>query len=233
MNLKKLEKNKNRNSTKKRKQNNEEIYRELRTNIEFSSFNKKMQVVCVTSAHPGEGKSTTSVNLAAVSAAKYSKVLLIDCDLRKPTIHKKFNISNNEGLSNLLLQKDLGSEEIHYLKKIRGKVSDEYLYVLTAGAKVPNPQELLSSDKFKELIKQLRSRFDFIVIDCPPALYVSDPIPVGNLSDGMLLVVSAMDTSRKDAKYALTMLQRNGVNVIGTVLSKVDVESNRYYYKDY
>ena len=204
--------------TKKRQFDNMEVYRQLRTNIEYSSFNKDIQVICVTSSNPAEGKSSVASNLATVAIAKYEKVLLIDCDLRKPVQHKIFKVSNKLGISNLMKEKSEIDLEIGgYFQKFKDNSTDGKLYVLTSGKSVPNPQEMLASDRFKELIEKFREMFDYIIIDCPPLNAVADAIPVSSIVDGTLFVVSAMDTAKQEAKNALTMLQRNGANVLGCV----------------
>lgn len=216
--------------TKKSQFDNMEVYRQLRTNIEYSSFNKDIQVICVTSSNPAEGKSSVASNLATVAIAKYEKVLLIDCDLRKPVQHKIFKVSNKLGISNLMKEKSEIDLEIGgYFQKFKDNSTDGKLYVLTSGKSVPNPQEMLASDRFKELIDKFREMFDYIIIDCPPLNAVADAIPVSSIVDGTLFVVSAMDTAKQEAKNALTMLQRNGANVLGCVLTKVDITSKSYY----
>ena len=216
--------------TKKSQFDNMEVYRQLRTNIEYSSFNKDIQVICVTSSNPAEGKSSVASNLATVAIAKYEKVLLIDCDLRKPVQHKIFKVSNKLGISNLMKEKSEIDLEIGgYFQKFKDNSTDGKLYVLTSGKSVPNPQEMLASDRFKELIEKFREMFDYIIIECPPLNAVADAIPVSSIVDGTLFVVSAMDTAKQEAKNALTMLQRNGANVLGCVLTKVDITSKSYY----
>lgn len=216
--------------TKKSQFDNMEVYRQLRTNIEYSSFNKDIQVICVTSSNPAEGKSSVASNLATVAIAKYEKVLLIDCDLRKPVQHKIFKVSNKLGISNLMKEKSEIDLEIGgYFQKFKDNSTDGKLYVLTSGKSVPNPQEMLASDRFKELIEKFREMFDYIIIDCPPLNAVADAIPVSSIVDGTLFVVSTMDTAKQEAKNALTMLQRNGANVLGCVLTKVDITSKSYY----
>ena len=207
-----------------------EVYRQLRTNIEYSQFEGDVQVVNLTSTNPAEGKSSVASNLATVSIAKYHNVLLMDCDLRKPVQHKIFNVSNKVGLSNLM--KNFDSFDVNddtYFQKFKDNTSDGKLYLLTSGMKVPNPLELLSSEKFKHLIEQLRTRFDFIVIDCPPVDAVADAIPVSCVTDGTIYIVSAKETNKNDAKAAITQLQRNGANILGTVLTKVEAEAKHYY----
>lgn len=208
-----------------------EVYRQLRTNIEFSSFEKKIQVINFTSTHPVEGKSTVVTNLAAVFAAKYSNVLLIDCDLRKPVQHKAFKVTNKIGLSDLI--KDLDNFNVGsdiYFHKFKDENSNGKLYLLAAGTKVPNPQEMLSSEKFKTMMEKLKTRFDLILLDCPPIMVVADAIPISNVADGTIFIVSARDTNKNEAKAALTQLQRNGAHILGSVLTKVDTNSQEYYY---
>lgn len=209
-----------------------EVYRHLRTNIEYSSVDKKIHVINITSTQPGEGKTTTSTNLAIVSSGQYGRVLLVDCDMRKPQVHKRFNISNRFGLSNVLAGDNVNIPD-SYFSKFKDKDTEGVLYVLPAGVKVPNPTELLSSEKFKEFVECMRMRFEFIILDCPPVLSVSDCIPVSRVSDGTLFVVSSKDTDKNDAKTALQQLQRNGANVIGTVLNKVDKTNENSYYSYY
>lgn len=209
-----------------------EVYRHLRTNIEYSSVDKKIHVINITSTQPGEGKTTTSTNLSIVSSGQYGRVLLVDCDMRKPQVHKRFNISNRFGLSNVLAGDNVNIPD-SYFSKFKDKDTEGVLYVLPAGVKVPNPTELLSSEKFKEFVECMRMRFEFIIFDCPPVLSVSDCIPVSRVSDGTLFVVSSKDTDKNDAKTALQQLQRNGANVIGTVLNKVDKTNESSYYSYY
>ena len=209
-----------------------EVYRHLRTNVEYSSVDKKIHVINITSTQPGEGKTTTSTNLSIVSSGQYGRVLLVDCDMRKPQVHKRFNISNRFGLSNVLAGDNVNIPD-SYFSKFKDKDTEGVLYVLPAGVKVPNPTELLSSEKFKEFVECMRMRFEFIILDCPPVLSVSDCIPVSRVSDGTLFVVSSKDTDKNDAKTALQQLQRNGANVIGTVLNKVDKTNESSYYSYY
>lgn len=207
-----------------------EVYRQLRTNIEYSSFNKDINVVSITSSNPAEGKSSVASNLAMVAVAKYKKVLLIDCDLRKPVQHKIFKTSNKMGISNLMKNmNELDIDDESYFHKFKDEDSEGRLYLLSSGKSVPNPQELLSSDPFKELIEKFKEKFDFIIIDCPPLNAVADAIPVSHVSDGTIFVTSAKDTDKRDAKHALQMLQRNGANVLGCVLTKVDTMTRSYY----
>lgn len=210
-----------------------EIYRHIRTNIEYSTVGQDIKVINLTSAVPTESKSTTSLNLAMMYAAKYKKVLLIDADLRKPVQHKYLKLSNSVGLTNALI--DFGkTKEIRqdYFQEIKNPSFVEKLTVLTSGIKVPNPSELLSSQVFNDFIKKLKDMYDFIIIDCPPVMLVSDAIPIGNVVDGTVFVCSSKSTNRKDAKAAIEVLQKNNVHIIGTVLTQVEDDgmNSKYYY---
>lgn len=211
-----------------------EIFRHIRTNIEYSTVGKEIKSISITSTQPGEAKSTTSINLTYIFAAKYKKVLLIDCDLRKPTLHKYMRLSNQYGLTDALLDYDKKKKlDMDYFQTINHASFQGPLYVLTAGMHVPNPSELLSSDVFKEYIELLRDNFDFIIIDCAPVGTISDAIPVGNAVDGTIFVVSTKDTHRKDAASCVNLLQRNNVNILGSVLTKSDSISGKYSYYYY
>ena len=211
-----------------------EIFRHIRTNIEYSTVDKEIKSIAITSTQPGEAKSTTSINLAYIFAAKYQKVLIIDCDLRKTMLHRYMRLSNQFGLTDALL--DYGKNRklnMDYFQKVNHASFQGLLYVLTAGVHVPNPSELLGSETFKDYINLLKNNFDFIIIDCAPVGTISDAIPVGNAVDGTIFVVSAKDTNRKDAAACVNLLQRNNVNLLGSVLTKADSGSGSYSYYYY
>lgn len=211
-----------------------EIFRHIRTNIEFSTVDKQIKSISITSTQPGEAKSTTSINLAYIFATKYNKVLLIDCDLRKTMLHRYMKISNQQGLTDALLEfgktHRFNSE---YIQTINHPSFLGQLSILTGGVHVPNPSELLGSAVFKEYMDTLKKNFDFIIVDCAPVGTISDAIPVGNAVDGTIFVVSAKDTNRKDAANCVNLLQRSNVNVLGSVLTKVDSGSGSYSYYYY
>ena len=169
-----------------------------------------------------------------IYATKYANVLLIDADLRRLTQHHYLKLSNSRGLTNALIEygetKKISSKCFQFIEdeSFVGKLS-----VLTSGVKVPNPSELLSSQIFEDFINELKGLYDFIIIDCPPIMLVSDAIPIGNVVDGTIFVCSSQLTGRKDAKASIEILQKNNVNILGTVLSQVEVEKdkyNNYYY---
>ena len=210
----------------------DEIYRSLRTNIEFSQMDEEIQVISVPSTIPNEGKSSVACNLARIMAAKYKNVLLIDCDLRNASVHKMMKISNRSGLTNIIAQFQDGLSLHSYdcVQEIQFE-GGQTLTVITSGHKVPNPSEVLGSKRMGRFLEQARKEFGYIIIDSPPVLVTSDSIPLCNLSDGVLYVVDAKNADKRKVKAAINDLKRNGGHVIGVVLNKVDMsDENRYGY---
>ena len=210
----------------------DEIYRSLRTNIEFSQMDEEIQVISVASTVPNEGKSSVACNLARIMAAKYKNVLLIDCDLRNASVHKMMKISNRSGLTNIIAQFQDGLSLRSYdgVQEIQFE-GGQTLTVITSGHKVPNPSEVLGSKRMGRFLEQARKEFGYIIIDSPPVLVTSDSIPLCNLSDGVLYVVDAKNADKRKVKAAINDLKRNGGHVIGVVLNKVDMsDENRYGY---
>lgn len=199
-----------------------ESYRTLRTNIQYSSFDKEYKVIMVTSSEPGEGKSTTSGNLALSFAQDGKKVLLIDCDLRKPSLHKKFKISNLVGLSDVLIGKEDLKTALHRY--------NENLVVLTSGKLPPNPSEMLSSKAMSNLLKELKNVFDYIILDTPPVQAVTDSQILSTKADGTILVIRAEKTKKDSVQNALGLLKKVNANIIGTVLNGIESSRNKYYY---
>ena len=199
-----------------------ESYRILRTNIMYSSFDKEIKRILVTSSEPGEGKSTTSGNLALAFAQDEKKVILIDCDLRKPSLHKKFRISNNRGLSDVIIDRDK-------LNKCIQKRT-EYLDILTAGKIPPNPSEMLGSQAMSSLLDELSNIYDVIVLDSPPVLAVTDAQILSTKSDGVVLVVRAEKTKKDTLLAAKGVLYKVNANILGTVLNGGEKNKDNYYY---
>ncbi|HEU4963698.1 MAG TPA: CpsD/CapB family tyrosine-protein kinase [Bacilli bacterium] len=203
-----------------------EAFRTLRTNIQFAGVSKDLRTMMVTSSGPGEGKSTTIANLAIVSAQAGKKVLLIDADLRKPTVHRTFNVSNRTGLTNMLIGQAEYGDCIRETGQIR-------LDVISSGPIPPNPAELLGSQRMKDLLEQLKEHYDMIYIDTPPILAVTDAQLLASHVDGVVLVLSAGKVLRDHAKKAKALLNNVGANVVGAVLNNKKVESESYYYYYY
>lgn len=199
-----------------------EAYRTLRTNIQYSSFDKEYKTIVVTSSEPGEGKSTTSGNLALAISQGESKVLLIDCDLRKPSLHKLFRISNNYGLSDLLLhRKTMEDVAVKY---------NEGLTVVPAGKIPPNPSEMLGSKAMGIFLDEMKKHFDYIIMDTPPIGAVTDSQVLSTKVDGTILVVKAGKTKKDIVMNSINAIKKVNGNIIGTVLNGVEQKDNKYYY---
>lgn len=208
----------------------DEIYRGLRTNIEFSQMDDDIQVISIASTILNEGKSSVACNLARIMAAKYKNVLLIDCDLRNPSVHKMMKVSNRSGLTNIIAQFQDGLSVNSY-EGVQQVVFEggQNLTVITAGHRVPNPSEVLGSKRMGRFLEQARKEFSYIIIDSPPVAVASDTIPLCNLSDGVLYVVDAKNADKRRVKTAINDLKRNGGNVIGLVMNKVDMSDEKRY----
>lgn len=204
-----------------------EAYRSLRTSIDFSSVDERMQVIAVTSAGPGEGKSTTIGNLAIAYAQSERRTLLIDADLRKPTEHHTFNVSNRWGLSSVLSQQSELEEVIQKSSSVPN------LSIITSGPIPPNPAEMLASKRMSALIDQLRGQFDIILIDTPPLLAVTDAQVLATKCDGYVLVLDQGKVKRDIAIKAKSNLEKVGARVLGVVLNNVKRKKSEGYYYYY
>lgn len=199
-----------------------EAYRTLRTNIQYSSFDKEIKTIVVTSAEMAEGKSTVAGNIALIFAQSEKKVILIDCDLRKPSVHKNFNASNLIGVSEVLLGKATFEESVQ-------KHNDNF-YFLTSGKIPPNPSEMLASSAMTKLIEKVREEYDMIVLDTAPLKAVTDAQILSAKVDGTILVVREAITKRDAVIEAKNLLDKVGANIIGTVLYAVENTSKKYNY---
>lgn len=208
-----------------------EAYRTLRTNIQFSSVDKNIKSISITSFNAEEGKTTTISNLAIMMAKAGKKVLLIDADLRRSKIHEYFEMNNISGLTNaLILDKPL--------KGVIRKSGVKGLDILTSGPKPPNPSEILGSDSMKMLISQAKEEYDRILLDSPPIGAVTDPAILAAIVDGTILVVNYGKTNIEEAKRSKLLLENVNANILGVVLNKIPKNSkgyynNNYYYQDY
>ncbi len=203
-----------------------EAYRGIRTGILFSSAESEPQVVLVSSAGAEEGKTITTANLAVTMARAGSKVLIIDCDLRRPGLHKIFGIERELGVTNILV----GNNAI---KDALVQTEVDNLYVIPAGYIPPNPSEILGSKRMTELIETLRKDFKRIIIDSPPVTAVTDATLLGRLADGVILVVRANDKARELVISGLEKFKAVGAHLLGTVLNAVNVGKDSYYYYQY
>lgn len=203
-----------------------EAYRSLRTNIDFSSVDDATQVIMVTSSGPEEGKSTVVGNLAVTYAQDERRVLLIDADMRKPTGHRTFQLSNRFGLSSFLSRQS-------NLEDVIQETEVPNLYVITAGPIPPNPAEMLNSNSMTRLMEQLRQQFDMILIDTPPILAVTDAQLLASKSDGVLLVINSGKVKKDIAIKAKENLMRVNARMLGVVLNNVKRKTSEEYYYYY
>lgn len=199
-----------------------EAYRTLRTNIQYSSFDKAIKTIVVTSAEAAEGKSTVSGNLALSFAQNEKKVIIVDCDLRKPSVHKNFKISNLSGLSEVLIGKANLDEVV--------QSRNENLDILPSGKIPPNPSEMLSSTAMSNLVENLREKYDIVILDSAPLQAVTDAQILSTKADGTILVIRAQRTNRDSVIDAKNLLTKVGANILGTVLHAVENTRGKYYY---
>lgn len=207
-----------------------EAYNTIRTNLLFLLAQHKGKVITVSSANPGEGKSTTALNVASSFSQLGGKTLLIDADLRKPIIHKKAHLHNTKGLSSVLVGFCKAEEAISSI--------NPFFDILTSGPTPPNPGELLASNEFDELMKALREQYDYIIVDTPPINIVSDPIVVAPRTDGVLLVVKDRKTYHEEFKKAVSSVEFTNVRILGAIINALDVKNSkkykyRYKYKNH
>ncbi len=205
-----------------------EAYKKLRTNIFFSfSDTGKSRIIGITSSIPGEGKSMTSINLSNSVSLVDKKVLLLEADLRKPTICKKLNFPNDVGLSNYLV-----GEIKNYREVICPKSEKINFDIMPAGKTPPNPSELLGSNKMKELAETLLQEYDYIIVDFPPVGIVSDPLTFVDVLDGMILVVRHNYTAKPLVKDSVKQLEYSGIKILGYVYSGTPDDSDKRYKRN-
>jgi capsular exopolysaccharide synthesis family protein len=195
-----------------------EAYRTLRTNLQFSNVDRDVQTVLVTSAGPGDGKTTVVANLGVALAESGKNVLVIDCDLRQPGLHALFGLPLAPGLTNAMVE-GLAEPPIN-TTGVPG------LSVLTAGDLAPNPAELVASARLARLLADLRSRYDVVLIDVSPVSLVVDAATLASIADGVLLVISAGKTKRQLAQRAKEQLDQVGARILGAVLNNARLEKN-------
>lgn len=203
-----------------------EAYRSLRTNIQYSAVDQHIKVLMVASAKSGEGKTTTITNLAVTYAQEGKKVLLIDGDLRKPSLHHLFQLSNRTGLSSVLFDQQLLPEVIR-------DTTVDNLSVMTSGPIPPNPSEILGSQRMRDLLEELKLMFDIILFDTPPVLAVTDTQVISSYCDGVVLVVLAGKVKRGLVKKTKASLEYVQAKILGVVLnnnSRRKSGGHTYYY---
>lgn len=204
-----------------------ENIKSLRTNLQFTSVDRDLETILVTSTNAGEGKSFISSNLAVSFAQAGARVLLVDCDLRKGRLHKIFGLTNTEGLSNLL------TSDLRGLSKYIRPTKTNNLDVITCGTYPPNPSELLASQKNKRLIKILQEHYDIVIFDGVPLAGLADSVILSSLVDETLVVVRDGFTSKTDLAYAKESLDKVGAKIAGVVFNMVNQRATKYYSSYY
>jgi succinoglycan biosynthesis transport protein ExoP len=203
-----------------------EAIKAIRTSVVFSSADEGARSIVVTSTAPGEGKTVVSSNLAVALAQADQRTVIIDCDMRRPRIHEVFGGTQEPGMSNVLV----GTSE---LADVIRPTKTPNLSLMPAGHIPPNPAELLGSPRFRELVRKLRSQYDWIIIDAPPVMAVTDAAVIGNHATGVVFVVGAEMTSRRHAAVAIEQLTAARAHFIGAVLNRANVQRHGYYYSTY
>jgi len=206
-----------------------EAYRKLELNVRMSNLDLPCKVIQTTSATPQDGKTTTAINLAAVYAEKGKKVIILDFDLRRPKIHRAFHKSNDVGFFDFVVD----DKDIHDLIIHDGSGID----LLLTGNRLSYPHIVLQSQKVINMVNELRKEYDYIVIDTPPVLSVTDALIISKYVDGVIYVAAYNQTRKDNAKAGLEQLQENGAQIIGGVLANIDVRKASgiygYYYSNY
>ena len=205
-----------------------EAYNTLRTNVNFSlTGDEKCKVILITSSSPGEGKSISSINLAISFAEADSRVLLIDCDLRKPMLNRLMGLKSDVGLSDILMDPSAVDNAILGFRNI------ENLNVIPSGKIPPNPSELLGSARMERLLASLRERYDYIILDTPPVNMVTDAVVLASYADGTLFIVRAGISDKVSTSYAIEQMEYVQTKVLGFVFNGVDITKTGYAYGKY
>jgi non-specific protein-tyrosine kinase len=201
-----------------------EAYRTLRTNLEFSSLDRPLKTMVVTSPGPEEGKSTTLANLAVTLAQAEKEVILVDCDLRRPSQHEIFGVSNNVGLTTMMVDEQAMKAPPLLDTGVSG------LRLLPSGPLPPNPSELVGSRRMLEIIAWLSKAADMVLFDAPPIIAVTDAAVLASRVDGVLLVIKAGGTKRDHAQKAKALLDKVNAHLVGAVLNNVKMDTSYYRY---
>jgi capsular exopolysaccharide synthesis family protein len=201
-----------------------EQFRTLRTNMQFIQIDKRLKTLVITSPRSGEGKSTTAANLSIVLAQQEKKVLLIDTDLRKPSVHHMFNLTNGTGFTNVVTNQA-------GIKNTANRTSISNLVVLTSGPLPPNPSELLASNRMKRFLEDIKKQYDYVIFDTPPINEVTDGLILSSYVDGTILVIRNGKTEIEIAKKAVNAVKKVEGNLLGAVLN--DCPNKKLHYSNY
>lgn len=202
-----------------------EAFNTVRTNLGFLNVDRELKVIMVISSVKGEGKSTVAANLAHSIAATQQKVLMIDADLRDPSIHRMFYLANRKGLTDLICSKTDDKPPDEFISRF-----NPYLDILTSGFKPPNPSELLASRRMKSILEHMRKQYDYIIIDTPPFLFISDALALSKYVDGSILVSRYAFTTKEILKNAKEKLKLANIQPLACILNAVDGIRKKYVY---
>ena len=202
-----------------------ESYRRIKTALEFSNVDKNPQVIQVCSSMQGEGKSVTALNIAATYAEDGKRVIVVDLDFRRPKLHRSFRLENKNGITDVLAG--------HITLKEAIKHGDNGIDCLNRGEKTPYPTAVLGSENIAKLFQELRKEYEYIIVDCPPILAVSDAAIISKLCDGCVFVVSQSKTEKNAAKESIKILRDNNVNILGCVFAGITAKGGNYYNSKY
>lgn len=209
-----------------------EVFRTLRTNIQFMNTNKKMKTLLITSTFPGEGKSWVASNLAVTFSQAGNKVILVDADMRKGRQHMIFGVSPKPGLSNYL-SKEISSEiEEKDICKYLQETEIENLLLMSAGSVPPNPSELLVSEHMKNMIEELEEKCDILIIDGTPCELVTDAVILSRITDSTLIVTAYKQTKKDNLERVIKSIQNVGGKLAGVVINKMPITTKKYYIKN-
>lgn len=203
-----------------------EAYRTLRANIEFAMLDKKFSTIMITSPVPQEDIDISTANLATVIAESRKKVIVVDCNLRRPQIHRIFKRNAKPGITNVLIV-DIGLSEV--IQKVNEINSN--LYFISAGPVPPNPSELIGSERMKSVIKELKKQADIVIFFSPPVIGFADSLELANQVDGAILFINAGSVNQEAAKQAKNLLERTKVEILGVVLNNVSIKKEGYYWQ--
>lgn len=203
-----------------------EAFRNMRTNITFADIDEELRVLTITSTGKGEGKSTIIANYAVALAQSKKKVLLVDCDLRRPRIHRLFEQPNKRGLTNILLRECEPMEAIQ-------STDVENLFIISSGPIPPNPSEILASKRLVDLMEQFKQAFDYILIDAPPVGVVTDAAVLSHVTDGYIVVAAVNVTNKEGVRLAMETLKNVNANVVGIVANNAPMSKRSGYYYYY
>jgi capsular exopolysaccharide synthesis family protein len=203
-----------------------EAFRSIKNNIKYLTVDNPFKTILVTSSVAGEGKSSSAISLASIVSLEYNKVLLLDLDLRKPTLHKIFNLNNTVGLTNILADNKTIEESV-------SKTDNEKLDVLTSGPIPIDPSRLVESKKLKELVTNLQDLYDLVIIDTPPTLAVHDAVEIGTFVDGVICVIQSGKMNAEAINQVETLFNNARVKIIGVILNKVNHYGTGYYHSHY